>query len=108
MPFRLPLQNPLECKSGDALKMDKALIQHAREQYHKRLIESRLLTISSEGIASNADSSNIPSRAIAKAIAERFAKDTIFLKQWIGEHPDYILIIAADHGHDEIGLIHLY
>ncbi len=51
--------------------MDKALIQHAREQYHKRLIESRLLTISSDGVASNADASNVPSKAIAKVIAER-------------------------------------
>ena len=51
--------------------MAKALIQRAREQYHKRLIESRLLTISSDGVASNADSSNVPSKAIAKAIAER-------------------------------------
>lgn len=51
--------------------MAKALIQHAREQYHKRLIESRLLTISADGVASNADSSNVPSKAIAKAIAER-------------------------------------
>lgn len=51
--------------------MDKALIQAAREQYHKRLIENRVLTISSDGIASNADSSNAPSKAIAKIVAER-------------------------------------
>lgn len=51
--------------------MDKALIQRAREQYHKRLIKSRLLTISSDGVASNADSGNVPSKAIAKAVAER-------------------------------------
>lgn len=51
--------------------MDKALIEHAREQYHKRLIERRLLTISADGVASNADSNNVPSKAIAKVIAER-------------------------------------
>lgn len=51
--------------------MAKALIQSAREQYHKRLIDSRLLTITSDGVASNADSSNVPSKAIAKAVAER-------------------------------------
>ena len=51
--------------------MNKALIQSAREQYHRCLIESRVLTISSDGIASNADSSNAPSKAIAKAVAER-------------------------------------
>ena len=49
----------------------KSLIQRAREQYHKRLINSRVLTISSDGIASNADTSNEPSKAIAKSIAER-------------------------------------
>ena len=50
--------------------MSKALIQYAREQYHKRLIDNNVLTISSDGIASNADSSNAPSKAIAKVIAE--------------------------------------
>ena len=50
--------------------MDEALIQRAREQYHKRLIEHRVLTISSNSIASNADSSNAPSKAIAKIVAE--------------------------------------
>lgn len=51
--------------------MAEALIQRAREQYHKRLIENRVLTISNDGVASNADSSNVPSKAIAKIIAER-------------------------------------
>lgn len=51
--------------------MDKALIHCAREQYHKRLITSRLLTITTDGVASNADSSSAPSKAIARAVAER-------------------------------------
>lgn len=51
--------------------MDEALIALAREQYHKRLIEKQVLTISTDGIASNADSSNAPSKAIAKIIAEQ-------------------------------------
>lgn len=51
--------------------MNKALIQDAREQYHKHLIENNVLTISTDGIASNADSSNVPSKAISKIIAER-------------------------------------
>lgn len=51
--------------------MDEALIQRARSQYHKSLIENRVLTISSDGVASNADSNNAPSKAIAKIIAER-------------------------------------
>lgn len=51
--------------------MDEALLQYARKQYHERLIQKRVLTISSDGVASNADSSNDPSKAIALAIAKR-------------------------------------
>ncbi len=51
--------------------MDEALIQRARKQYHRRLVENRVLTISVDGVASNADSSNAPSKAIAKIIAGR-------------------------------------
>lgn len=58
-------------KSGGVLKVSEALIQHARKQYHDRLIENRVLTITSEGIASNADSGNLPSKSIAKMIADR-------------------------------------
>ena len=56
--------------------MGKALIQNAREAYHKRLIESRVLTISADGVASNADASNMPSKAIAKMIAQRLGAQT--------------------------------
>lgn len=55
--------------------MDKALIQNAREQYHKRLIDNHVLTITADGIASNADTSNLPSKAIAKIVAERLGAD---------------------------------
>ena len=51
--------------------MVNALIQSAREQYHKRLIDNQVLTITPDGVASNADTSNAPSRAIAKLVAER-------------------------------------
>lgn len=51
--------------------MTESLIQAARKRYHKQLIDSRVLTISSEGIASNADSSNVPSKEIARIIADR-------------------------------------
>lgn len=51
--------------------MDKSLIQNAREQYHKHLIEKCVLTLSVDGIASNADSSNVPSKSIAKIVAEQ-------------------------------------
>ena len=51
--------------------MDKALIEEARKQYHKKLVKNKVLTISADGIASNADSSNAPSREIAKIVAEK-------------------------------------
>lgn len=51
--------------------MEQALIQLARKRYHKRLVENHVLTISADGVASNADSSNAPSKAIAKVVAER-------------------------------------
>jgi hypothetical protein len=56
--------------------MADALIQKAREQYHKSLIDNNVLTITADGIASNADSSNVPSKAIAKIIAERLGAVT--------------------------------
>lgn len=48
-----------------------ALIPDARARYHRALVEERVLTISPEGVASNADPGNAPSRAIAKAVAEK-------------------------------------
>lgn len=49
--------------------MSDALILSARKQYHRRLVAHHVLTLSSDGVASNADSSNVPSKAIAKLIA---------------------------------------
>lgn len=51
--------------------MDNALIANAREKYHKALTEKGVLSVSADGVASNADSSNAPSKAIAKLVAER-------------------------------------
>ena len=51
--------------------MVEALINCAREQYHRNLVEKRILTINTGGVASNADASNAPSKAIAKIMAER-------------------------------------
>ena len=56
--------------------MADILIQHAREQYHKRLINSRVLTVTAEGVASNADASNMPSKAIAQIIAKKLGAIT--------------------------------
>ena len=49
--------------------MDNAIILEARKKYHKALVDQNVLTISADGVASNADSSNAPSKAIAESIA---------------------------------------
>lgn len=51
--------------------MDSVIFAEARKNYHQELISRGVLTISSDGIASNADSSNQPSKAIAKIIAQK-------------------------------------
>lgn len=51
--------------------MDNAVIMEARKNYHKALVEQKVLTLSPEGVASNADSSNAPSKAIAEAVAKK-------------------------------------
>lgn len=61
--------------------MEKFLIYEARKDYHRLIVENKILTLSKDGIASNADSNNTPSRAIAKGIAEKLnAKNEIKLK----------------------------
>lgn len=37
--------------------MDNVVLLEARKKYHKALVENRVLTITEDGIASNADSS---------------------------------------------------
>lgn len=51
--------------------MPDALILEARKAYHRSLIENRVLSITADGVASNADSSNAPSKEIARLVAER-------------------------------------
>ena len=51
--------------------MEKFLINEARKKYHKTLIEKKVLILSKDGIASNADSGNIPSIEISKIIAKK-------------------------------------
>lgn len=51
--------------------MDDVLILEARKAFHKALKDKGVLSFSAAGVASNADGSNAPSRAIAKIIAER-------------------------------------
>lgn len=59
----------------------EAVIAEARKKYHQRLVEEGVLSISKDGIPSNADSSNKPSIAIARSIAEKIgAKESVKLK----------------------------
>lgn len=51
--------------------MEKSIILDERKNYHKLIVENQILNLSSNGIASNADSSNAPSVAIAKIVAEK-------------------------------------
>ena len=48
-----------------------ALIEEARKQYHKALLENGVLAINAQGVATNADKDNAPSVAIASGIAKR-------------------------------------
>lgn len=51
--------------------MDNAIILEARKKYHKALVDHKVLTLSADGVASNADSSNAPSKAIAESVATK-------------------------------------
>lgn len=58
-----------------------AIIAEARRKYHQNLVEEGVLSISRDGVASNADSSNRPSVAIAGMMAQRLgANESIKLK----------------------------
>ncbi len=53
-----------------------ALIAEAHKNYHKRLLESGVLTVDAKGIPSNADSSSKLSIAIAQGIANQLMAET--------------------------------
>ena len=50
--------------------MNDAIIDKARKKYHQRLIANGILSVTN-GIASNADASNAPSRTIAASLANQ-------------------------------------
>ena len=59
----------------------KAIIAEARKKYHQSLVRDGVLSINKDGVASNADSNNRPSIAIAKSVAEKLgATESIKLK----------------------------
>ena len=49
----------------------EVIIAEARKKYHEALVSEGVLSLNKDGVASNADSSNRPSIAIAKAVAEK-------------------------------------
>ena len=51
--------------------MENVLILDARKEYHKFLIDNKVLTLTEDGTASNADASNAPSKSIARLIAKK-------------------------------------
>lgn len=51
--------------------MDDVLILSARQKYHKALVDNKVLTLSADGVASNADSSNVASKVIAEIVANK-------------------------------------
>lgn len=51
------------------MKKCEALFSRARKLFHKRLITEGILSIDEEGVASNADRGNSPSKDIARSIA---------------------------------------
>lgn len=59
----------------------KVIIAEARKKYHEALVSEGVLSLNKDGVASNADSSNRPSIAIAKAVAEKLgANESVKLK----------------------------
>lgn len=67
-------------KFGGVWKME-AIIAEARRKYHQALVAEGVLSVNKDGIASNADSSNRPSIAIAKGMAKKLgANESIKLK----------------------------
>ncbi len=59
----------------------EAIIAEARKKYHQTLVAEGVLSVSKDGVASNADSSNRPSIAIAKSMAQKLgANESVKLK----------------------------
>lgn len=59
----------------------KVIIAEARKKYHEALVSEGVLSLNKDGVASNADSNNRPSIAIAKAVAEKLgANENVKLK----------------------------
>jgi len=69
MHSRPQLPGQLEKKLRSVWSMD-ALIASARFHFHKQLFETNTLTLTTAGVASNADTSSRGSKAIARRIVD--------------------------------------
>lgn len=67
--FPPPVAGQLEKELRSVWNMD-ALIANARFHFHKRLFETNTLTLTTAGVASNADTSSRGSKAIARRIVD--------------------------------------
>ncbi|MDR5777633.1 MULTISPECIES: NgoMIV family type II restriction endonuclease [unclassified Caballeronia] len=70
------LFSPTPEKVVETIASDFAYFAEARKSFHASLLKS-ILTISSDGIVSNADGSNVGSKKIALSIAEQLKAETI-------------------------------
>ena len=66
------------------MNKNAALFLTARKQFHNRLISEGILSVDSEGLATNADRGNAPSREIAKLVAtgRRTGGETAGANRW--------------------------
>lgn len=53
------------------MKTPDSVFSISRKSFHNSLVSSGVLSLSQEGVASNADGSNAPSKALALAIAKK-------------------------------------
>ena len=53
------------------MKKHSSIIAASRRAFHETLVSSGVLSLSKDGVASNADSRNAPSKALARSVAER-------------------------------------
>ena len=58
------------------MKKTNPIIATSRKQFHEVLVSSKVLSLSVDGVASNADGSNAPSKALALSIAKKLGAKT--------------------------------
>ena len=64
-----------------------ALIANARFHFHKQLFETNTLTLTTAGVASNADTSSRGSKAIARRIVDILVEEQFMLSPRLTKFP---------------------